>query len=56
MIYDLRHRETVDALLGALAESGVFSAGRFGTWEYLNMDHSIMSGKRAAETVLALPR
>jgi protoporphyrinogen oxidase len=56
VIYDLRHRETVDALLGALAESGVFSAGRFGTWEYLNMDHSILSGKRAAETVLALPR
>lgn len=52
MIYDLRHRETIVALKEALASVGVVTAGRFGEWEYFNMDHSIMSGKAAAEVVL----
>jgi UDP-galactopyranose mutase len=55
IIYDLRHRETVGALQGALAAVDVQSAGRFGEWEYFNMDHSILSGKRAADRLLARP-
>ena len=52
VIYHLRHRETIGALKEALASVGVVTAGRFGEWEYFNMDHSIMSGKAAAEVVL----
>lgn len=51
VIYDLRHGETTAALREALASADAISAGRFGEWEYFNMDHSIMSGKRAAEGV-----
>jgi protoporphyrinogen oxidase len=53
IIYDLRHRETVDGIRDALASAGVHSAGRFGEWEYFNMDHSILSGKRSVEALLA---
>jgi len=49
VVYHLRHREDVDALKGFLLENGIYACGRFGDWEYLNMDHSILSGKRAAE-------
>jgi len=51
VVYHLQHREDVDALKRFLQEHGVHSCGRFGDWEYLNMDHSILSGKRAAEEV-----
>jgi UDP-galactopyranose mutase len=53
IIYDLRHRETVDGIRDALEAVDVHSAGRFGEWEYFNMDHSILSGKRAVEALLA---
>jgi UDP-galactopyranose mutase len=53
IIYDLKHRDTVDRLHKACNEAGIFPCGRFGDWEYLNMDHSIMSGKRIAEEIAA---
>jgi protoporphyrinogen oxidase len=53
VIYDLRHAETTAALRDALASADAISAGRFGEWEYLNMDHSIMSGKRAADALVS---
>jgi hypothetical protein len=30
--------------------------GRFGEWQYFNMDHSMRSGKTAAEEILATRR
>lgn len=51
VIYDLRHRENVDLIRAFLQERNIYSCGRFGQWEYLNMDHSILSGKKAAEWV-----
>ena len=49
VIYHIEHREDVDATKQFLLENGIYACGRFGDWEYLNMDHSILSGKRAAE-------
>lgn len=49
IIYNHGHRENVDALLQFLEENNIFSCGRFGEWEYLNMDHSILSGKSAVD-------
>jgi len=49
IIYHLRHRSDVDDLKRYLLQQNIFSCGRFGDWEYLNMDHSILAGKRAAE-------
>jgi UDP-galactopyranose mutase len=56
VIYDLNHRETVDAIRDALRSAGVWSGGRFGEWEYFNMDHSILSGKRAVDEIVAAAR
>jgi len=52
VIYHLKHREDVDFLHDFLAEKDIYSCGRFAEWEYLNMDVSILSGKRVADKVL----
>ncbi|GAH58888.1 unnamed protein product, partial [marine sediment metagenome] len=49
IIYDLNHRKNVDKIHSFLRANNIISCGRFGEWEYFNMDHSIMSGKRAAD-------
>ncbi len=53
VIYDLGHRHNVQIIESWLAEHGVWCAGRFGTWGYLNMDHAMRSGREAAESILA---
>lgn len=56
VIYDLNHRANVDLIRAWLGDQGIWTAGRFGEWGYLNMDHSMRSGRVAAEAVLARPR
>jgi UDP-galactopyranose mutase len=53
VIYDLAHGRNVATIRAWLAEHRIWSAGRFGEWQYFNMDHSMMSGKAAAEAILA---
>jgi hypothetical protein len=36
-----------------LVEHGVRLAGRYGTWDYLSMEESFLSGAKAAEAALA---
>ncbi|MBI2837993.1 MAG: FAD-dependent oxidoreductase [Acidobacteria bacterium] len=48
IIYDLQHRRTTRVLLDYLAGMRIQSSGRFGAWEYLNMDQVILSGRAAA--------
>lgn len=49
VIYTHDHRDCVDRVRTFLEARDIFSAGRFGEWEYYNMDHAILSGRRAAE-------
>ena len=49
IIYDLKHRENTEKIKEYLKSLKILSKGRFGEWEYLNMDHSIISGKNAVE-------
>ena len=49
IVYDLGHRKNVDLIHGFLRERGIISIGRFGKWEYFNMDRAIIDGKNAAE-------
>ena len=49
IIYTPEHRESVDIIHCYLRSIGIIPCGRFGEWEYLNMDQTILSGKRAAE-------
>jgi UDP-galactopyranose mutase len=51
IIYTPDHRESVDTIHCFLRGIGIIPCGRFGEWEYLNMDQTILSGKRAAEEV-----
>jgi len=53
VIYDSHHREAVDTIHAYLHKNDIIACGRFGDWEYLNMDQAILSGKRAAEAATA---
>lgn len=53
VIYDLRHAQNVATVESWLAENGILAAGRFGEWQYFNMDHAMLSGSRAARAVAA---
>lgn len=43
----------VSLCLENLRKAGIISAGRFGEWAFYNMDHSMNSGIKAADEVLA---
>lgn len=49
IIYDLNHRQNVALIHRYLESQDIYPCGRFGEWEYLNMDHSILSGKGITE-------
>jgi len=51
VIYDLDHRKNVKKIHDFLRKHHIFPCGRFGEWEYFNMDHSIASGKKVAEEI-----
>jgi protoporphyrinogen oxidase len=53
VIYDLEHARSVATVRDWLREQRIWTAGRFGEWQYFNMDHSMKSGKSAAEAILA---
>ena len=53
VIYDLAHGRNVATIRAWLEEQRIWTAGRFGEWQYFNMDHSMKSGKTAAEAILA---
>jgi UDP-galactopyranose mutase len=53
VIYDLDHGRNVATIRDWLREQRIWTAGRFGEWQYFNMDHSMASGKRAADAILA---
>jgi UDP-galactopyranose mutase len=52
VIYDLSHERQVETIRSWLTSQRIWTAGRFGEWQYLNMDHSMKSGKTAAEAIL----
>jgi UDP-galactopyranose mutase len=51
VIYDLNHRKNVKKIHDFLHKNHIFPCGRFGEWEYFNMDHALASGKRTAQEV-----
>jgi protoporphyrinogen oxidase len=53
VVYDLDHQRNVATIRAWLEEHGIWAAGRFGEWQYFNMDHSMKSGQSAAEAILA---
>jgi UDP-galactopyranose mutase len=53
VIYDLDHAKNVGIIRDWLAEYGISTVGRFGEWQYFNMDHSMRSGMSAARQIVA---
>jgi protoporphyrinogen oxidase len=51
VIYDLDHKKNVSIIHDYLKINKILPIGRFGEWEYLNMDKSILSGKIVAERI-----
>lgn len=49
IVYDHSHGKNVSLIHEFLEERDIYPCGRFGMWEYYNMDHAILSGKAAAE-------
>jgi UDP-galactopyranose mutase len=56
IIYDLDHHRNVSLIGAWLREHGIWNVGRFGEWQYFNMDHAMRSGKTAAEQIVAARR
>lgn len=51
VIYNHSHNKNVSLIHQFLCDKEIYPCGRFGMWEYYNMDHAILSGRSAAEGV-----
>jgi protoporphyrinogen oxidase len=51
VVYEENRKPTVQLIKVWLEDHGIHTAGRFGDWEYYNTDHSLLAGKRVADTV-----
>ena len=51
IVFEKNRQKKVNKIKNFLREKGIHVAGRFGEWEYYNMDHAILSGKKAAEEI-----
>jgi len=49
IIYDKNYKKNKDIIIQFLEENNIYSAGRYGSWEYKSMEDSILDGKRVAE-------
>ena len=49
VIYDLDHRKNTDKVLNYLSGLGIYSAGRFAEFEYMNSDKVAEHSKALAE-------
>jgi len=52
VIYDLSYKDKVRLVKEYLRERGIITAGRYGEWAYMNMDHAIQAGERAAQELI----
>jgi hypothetical protein len=49
IIFDRHRLEHIDNLVGYLKSRDIFTAGRYGKWDYYSMEDSLLSGKAAAD-------
>lgn len=52
VIYDLNHRKNMDKIKEYFEQQGIYLNGRFGSFEYLNMDAIIRQSKNLAQTIM----
>lgn len=51
IVYDHNYRKSVDTIKHFFSEMGIILCGRFGEWEYLNMDACVMRAMKVAADV-----
>ncbi len=51
VIYDLNHRKNMDRIKDYFSKQGIYLNGRFGSFEYLNMDAIIRQSKNLAQSL-----
>lgn len=49
VVYDHQRKGALEVLFRFLRSHSIAPAGRFGEWSFFNMDHTILSGQRAAQ-------
>jgi UDP-galactopyranose mutase len=54
IIFDRFHSTAVSIVRDYLRSKSIITCGRFGEWQYFNMDQTILSGKQAAEVAKQL--
>jgi protoporphyrinogen oxidase len=55
VIYDLDHEKNVGIIHEYLESNNIVPVGRFGEWEYFNMDKALLSGRNAASRMRGAP-
>jgi protoporphyrinogen oxidase len=56
VVYDLDHAANVELVASWLAEHDILLAGRFGEWQYFNMDQAMRSGVDVARRIRSARR
>jgi UDP-galactopyranose mutase len=52
VIYDRHHEHTVAKIQRALEDNGIYSVGRYGSWEYSGMQDAILQGQKVVQDLL----
>jgi protoporphyrinogen oxidase len=53
VVFDSHRQTHLQSLIDYLESRDIYTAGRYGRWDYYSMEDSILSGKAAAERILA---
>lgn len=56
VIHDLQRRKNLSIINSFLEENNIYPVGRYGKWEYLNMDKTILSGKEIVEKLKSIKK
>jgi protoporphyrinogen oxidase len=56
VVFDQHRQMHLQKLIDYLQSRDIYTAGRYGVWDYYSMEDSIMSGKKAAEAVISRGR
>lgn len=51
VIYDTFRQKNLPGIINYLRRNGIFSIGRYGSWEYLSMEDALLQGKSVAEAL-----
>ena len=51
VVYDEERRKILPEIMSYLNKCDIFSIGRYGSWEYMSMEDTLLQGKAVAEAL-----